>query len=588
MRIKIADIYIGDRQRRDYGKQEMEDLVNDLKENGQIQAITVRPPNDDDKSEEDYEGQPWVLVAGGRRVNAAALLGWPDIEGYAREDMSTLVAQILELHENIKRKAMTWQEQVDAKSTIARLRRMENPDITDGEIARELGESAATFSRDLQTAKILEQNPGLRKAGSKHSALNAGKILQENKARAARAADVAKAATNASGPLEERVKTSDALTFVRTLEKDSIDLTLIDGPYGYNYWKLGQKSSVAEGEHLSSYDDDPETVGPMYREVFPELVRVTRETGWLVMFCGKETYDFLEELAQDCCAVHASYRHKQYPSQCEAVAGKANPDTPCRFLVPNPYPWIWYRPNSRNRPRYPHLHAQNVVELILVVNMGKGRIVKQPCTNLLQHDAEYGSDRVHANQKPLALYRDLIERFTFSGDTVLDTFFGSGNSLAAAASLGRIPWGCDRNPEMLPFAHGKITQLQQLVSAAQIKESFERYQRGLAGELAETTVVEEETAQVAASGPRPVDRKNGLSWEFEVFRVGQEYIGYYKYDGHTMGQCRMADRDALEMEMGQGCQKLDQLSTLGALDPCCCTPEEAMEALKAYETAEEE
>lgn len=585
MRIRIADIYIGDRQRKDLGKTEMEELIADMRDNGQIQAITVRPPNDSDRTEEDYEGQPWVLIAGGRRVTAAALLGWEDIEGYAREEMSTLVAGVLELHENLKRKAMTWQEQVDAKAELARLRRMENPDISDGEIARELGQSASTFSRDLKTAEILEKNPGLRKAGSKHSALNAGKILEENQARSKRAED-AKQRPSAAGNLAERVVTSEALPFVQKLGTDSIDLTLIDGPYGYNYWKQGQKSNTDEGEHLSSYDDSPETVGPMYRELFPELVRVTRGTGWLVMFCGKETYDFLEELARDCCAVHSSYRHKLHSAQCEAVAGKANPDEPCRFLQPNPYPWIWYRPNSRNRPRYPHLHAQNVVELILVVNMGKGRIVKQPVTNLLTHDADYGSDRVHANQKPIGLYRDLIERFTFSGDTVLDCFFGSGNSLAAAASLARVPYGSDKNPEMLAFAKGSIERLQQSVTAAQMKESHERYMRGLANPYADEAEYAEEDSVAAATGPRPIERKAGDNWEYEVFRVGQEYIGYFKYDSHNMGQRRGKDQDALEMEMSQACAKLESMSTLGMIDPCCCTPEEAMEALKNYEAAE--
>lgn len=590
MRVKLAEIYVGDRQRKDYGREEMEDLQKDMGENGQIQAITLRPPNDEDKSEEDYEGQPWVLIAGGRRFNAAVLLGWEDIEAYAREDMSTLVASILELHENLKRKPMTWQEQVDAKAEIVRLRRVENPEITDGEIAKELGESAATFSRDLKTAEVLKKNPGLRKAGSKHSALNAGKILEEHEQRAQRAeADVGRLATAVVGDDAERIVTTDAVSYAKRLPADSIDLTLIDGPYGYNFWKQGQKSSEAEGDHLSSYDDDPETVGPMYRELFPELVRATRETGWLVMFCGKETYDFLEDLAKDCCATHNAYRHNQYPTQCTArVAGAAGGED-CRFLTPEPYPWIWYRPNSRNQPRYPNLHAKNFCELILVVNMGKGRIVKTPCPNVLVHDAEYGTERIHANQKPIPLYRDLIERFTFSGDSVLDTFFGSGNSLAAAASLARVPFGCDKNPAMLPFALGKVRQHQQLITPAAIEASRARFLQGLANPYATEGAEElEESETPVAAGPRPINRPAGDAWEFEVFRIGEEFLGYIRYAGHNMGQRRGDDRDALEFELGEVCEKLEQLSTLGAIDPCCCSPEEAMAALASYEAAEAE
>ena len=591
MRIQLAEIYVGDRQRKDYGKGEMEDLQKDMEENGQIQAITVRPPNAQDLTEEDYGQQPWVLIAGGRRLNAAILLGWQDIEGYAREEMSTLVANILELHENLKRKPMSWQEQVDAKSQIVRLRRMENPEITDREIAAELGESPSNFSRDLKTAEILEKNPGLRKANSKHSALNAGKILQEHADQAQRVAqEPAKLAVAVVGNDEARIKTSDAQSFVAGMEPDTIDLTLIDGPYGYNFWKQGQKSTKAEGDHLSSYDDSPETVGPMYRELFPELVRVTRPTGWLVMFCGKETYDFLEELAKDCCATHGAYRHDQFPTKCSRADSVPNGEG-CRFLVPEPYPWYWYRPNSRNHPRFPNLHGKNFVELILVCNLGKGRLVRSATPNIKIHDADYGTDRVHANQKPVPLYRDLIEDFTFSGDSVLDCFFGSGNSLGAAASLARVPYGCDKNPEMLPFALGKVRQLQQAISPETIKASRDRFLRGLANPYAEDGAEDEEGVMPVAAGPRQIDRKANEVWEFEVYRIGEKHLGYLKYDRHNMGQLHARDgedRDSLEFRLGEACLKLQTLSTLGVIDPCCCSPEEAMEALRSYEAAEDE
>jgi ParB-like chromosome segregation protein Spo0J len=76
MRIPLREIYIGDRQRKDYGGAELQDLQKDMQENGQIQAITVRPPNESDRSEEDYKDEPWVLIAGGRRLHVAWLLGW--------------------------------------------------------------------------------------------------------------------------------------------------------------------------------------------------------------------------------------------------------------------------------------------------------------------------------------------------------------------------------------------------------------------------------------------------------------------------------------------------------------------------------
>lgn len=585
MRVLLNDIFQGDRQRRDYGVKEMEELQASLKENGQLQPILIRPSADYDKKEEDYEGQPWTLVAGGRRLAAALLLGWQDIEAYQREEMKELTAKALELYENLHRKALTYQEQLDARSELVRIRKIENPTITEGEIAKELGVSQANLSRDLKTKELMEKFPGLKKSTSKHAALQAGIILEQNAAREKRASMNLSALTATSlGPLEKRVRTADALEYTRALEGSSMDLVLIDGPYGYNYWKRGQK--LDEGESaLSSYDDDPKRAAALYVKLVPELVRVLRSTGWLVAFAGKETYDLIFDLLENTCAEHASARHSIHTSQCEAVAGKPNPGLPCRWLRPNPYPWFWHRPNSRNQPRHPMLHAKNVVELILICNMGRAKLTK-PGTNLLTYDADYGKDRIHANQKPIALYRDLVERFTFTGDNVLDTFFGSGNSLAAVASLARVPYGCDSNPEMLPFALGSIKKLSQPVTETTVKQALERYQKALARELVDEELPDEAEHTPEPENPiAPSQRKAGQLWEFEVLKIPEGFLGYFYYAGHNMGQRRGDDRDTLEMELSDGCLKLNQLSTLGIIDPTSCTPEEAMAALSEYEAS---
>ena len=51
----------------------------------------------------------------------------------------------------------------------------------------------------------------------------------------------------------------------------------------------------------------------------------------------------------------------------------------------------------------------------------------------------------HPTEKPLELYRWLIERYCPPGGTVLDPTFGSGNSLIAAMDLGRSAVGMEMN-----------------------------------------------------------------------------------------------------------------------------------------------
>lgn len=53
----------------------------------------------------------------------------------------------------------------------------------------------------------------------------------------------------------------------------------------------------------------------------------------------------------------------------------------------------------------------------------------------------------YPTQKPQALLRRIVESCSFTGDTVLDPYCGSGTTLAVAASLGRHAIGIDASPE---------------------------------------------------------------------------------------------------------------------------------------------
>jgi DNA modification methylase len=131
----------------------------------------------------------------------------------------------------------------------------------------------------------------------------------------------------------------------------------------------------------------------------------------------------------------------------------------CKFLRAEVPSWIWYRPNSRNPGRLPERHAKNFYEPILVVNRGEARLYKHQdeCPNVLVYDAEYGTERIHANQKPIALAAEIVQRCSLPGEVVADSFFGSGNLLAGAAQHHRVIRGCDSAPLMLEPALANIS-----------------------------------------------------------------------------------------------------------------------------------
>jgi ParB/RepB/Spo0J family partition protein len=481
VQVPLQDIYIGKRFRTEtIDIKQLEELVADFKnpEIGQLTPITIRPVNEDEQ--ELGVKQPWALVAGGRRTAAGWMAGWTHIEAYAKDTMTELQHRIAELYENIHRVDLSWKEQSDLRAEILALRRIQNPGITQTEVAREIGESPATFSRNIEASEALKEHPELAQASSRKAAMRGHDMIQHTartKARLALVTDPRYANTEFGlGRMRIDVTCQDARDYCLNLPAKSVDLLCTDPPYGIDYWKSGHKMRAGGANQnlgVSEFNDKPGPTMDMLADIVPLWVRALRETGWAVVFMNRDLYGYLEQLFKDCCYVHQDYRHEEFKGRCNMAIINHEKD-PCRFLIPEPLPWIWYRKNSRNRPRYPEIHAQNQYESILVCNMGKGRL-SSPCGNVLEYDAVYGDERVHAHQKPLPLIKDIVSRTTFVGDTVLDTFIGSGSHLAAASSLARRILGCDDNENMLDIAHGMISQHFQAAPVRTPTQTTQRY-----------------------------------------------------------------------------------------------------------------
>jgi DNA modification methylase len=249
--------------------------------------------------------------------------------------------------------------------------------------------------------------------------------------------------------LSDRMKTADARDWLLTLPDQFADLCIPDLPYGLDHFSQGHKTDDDNGG-LSEFDDSEAVSLDLFTDLVPKMMRVTRQSGWIVCFMSEANYEFLKDLFQTCCRKHNEY-YAHHPETDECDYGR----------VEEPR-WIWYRPNSNNNPRFPEVHAKNVYEHILVFNRGNGKLLR-PCDNLLSYDAEYGS-RIHATQKPIALLKDLISRFTLPGETVIDPCFGSGAHLAAGAALARNIFGCDNNEAIRGPALGYVSQFFQGVA----------------------------------------------------------------------------------------------------------------------------
>ena len=85
----------------------------------------------------------------------------------------------------------------------------------------------------------------------------------------------------------------------------------------------------------------------------------------------------------------------------------------------------------------------NQIPKILTDNTGRRCVL-----SVIDNINKYSNDRVkkqHPTEKPVELYKFLIERYSKKGDTVLDPTFGSGNSGVASVELERKYIGIEKD-----------------------------------------------------------------------------------------------------------------------------------------------
>jgi site-specific DNA-methyltransferase (adenine-specific) len=66
---------------------------------------------------------------------------------------------------------------------------------------------------------------------------------------------------------------------------------------------------------------------------------------------------------------------------------------------------------------------------------------------MIQHDMKNKENRIHPTQKPVALYRWLLQNYAKKGDKILDTHLGSGSSRIAADMEAFDFYGCELDAE---------------------------------------------------------------------------------------------------------------------------------------------
>jgi site-specific DNA-methyltransferase (adenine-specific) len=396
--LKLTEIKEGKRGRKDYGN--LDELIESIQKYGIIQPIVVRELEGDSK----YSHE---LIAGGRRLRACTLACIPEVPCVLRDECSDIELKELELEENIQRRNLAWSEIVDMKLELDNLMqekyelkrrevlgtgvKVQKPGVR--ELATALDESICSVSNDIRLAKAMREDPELKKKLEKMPKSIAFKKLQQIEERKKREEEFEKL----GGVPDVDLRHGNCLTLIKDIPDSSINLIITDPPYAVE--KIDEAKGSYNDLSQESDNSNKETMQELYKALFPELFRVLQQGAHTYIFYASEWYRFLFD-----CATNAG------------------------FIV-DPVPLIWYK-ECTTAP-FRGYGYQPTYEPILFMQKPprEKRQLRTAKGNLLSYkQIERGLKR-HPYHKPPELLRLFIEQSSCKGESVLDPFTGSGETI---------------------------------------------------------------------------------------------------------------------------------------------------------------
>jgi modification methylase len=325
------------------------------------------------------------------------------------------------------------------------------------------------------------------------------------------------------------VLVGDCLEELRKLASDSVDLVFADPPYNLQLERdlLRPNNTVVDGVHddwdkFSSFAE----YDRFSRAWLAECRRILKPNGAIWVIGSYHNIFRLGSALQDL----------GFWIQNDIVWRKTNP-----------------MPNFRGK-RFTNAHET----LIWAGREQKSRVTfNYEAMKALNDDIQMRSDwlfpicagperlkdgdgrKAHPTQKPEALLQRVLLASTNAGDVVLDPFFGTGTTGAAARRLGRKWIGIEREPAYAAAARERIAKVRPLPpSALETTKSKRAEPRVPFGTIIELGILEPGTAltdergriraEVKADGTLAVQGRQG-----SIHRLGAELQGKTACNGWT-------------------------------------------------------
>lgn len=404
------------RQRRDLV--DIEGLADSIKRLGLIHPIVITRQNE--------------LVAGERRFNACTALGWTHIPAQYTDEIEPDRLRAIELEENIKRKDITWQDQVRAIREYHSLRASQETKWSQDDTADAIGLSRSRVTEMLNVAEELNKGNKLIVSAPKLS--TAEGIVRRAKEREMiqslnRVSESFMDAPKDIKP-EDSILNVDFRDWIRTHVAPQFNFIHCDFPYGVGADQFIQGGAAAHG----GYTDTKETWEALMETLYEATRRVLAPSCHLMFWFAMRKGDnrLYEPTAK-------SLEHMGWDI--------------------NPQPLIWMKSDGTGILPDPERGPRQIYETCLLGSRGDRKIVRAVAN-------AYGAPTVrdrHMSEKPEPMLRHFFGMLVDENTVMLDPTCGSGSALRAAESLGaKYVLGLERDEEFALRARQVLGQFRNL------------------------------------------------------------------------------------------------------------------------------
>lgn len=410
--VDIETIQIGERFRVDY--RDMEELCESITKHGLIQYPVIDQANN--------------LVAGGRRLEALRKLGWTSIPIVRKHFLTPVKLREMELEENIQRTDFTWQEEVNLKNEILRLKQdihgvkalgRNQPGVSQADVAKLVGDSPSNFSLDVGLAQAMEVIPELADCKTKDEARKKMKQLQEKVI----VDELMRRKTEKPHTTSAKFKIADqcfiigdAILNLQNHPEYNYSFINCDPPYGIDLNNIKKGNGQVQTVDRDYKEWSSDEYLSMCESVAKECYRIV-DNAFMTFWFGIQWYEPLKNILQD-------------------IGWKLD-------VVPG----IWYAKGAAQTMQPEVLLGKNY-EAFFICRKGKPLLNKRGHSNVFEF-AKLGSEKkIHPTEKPIELMTEIIETFCQAHGEVLSPFLGSGVDLLACMKTGRKCRGFDLNNEV--------------------------------------------------------------------------------------------------------------------------------------------